>query len=130
MPDYVVARVGEALNDAGKPIRGSKVLAVGVAYKGGVDDRRESPALAVMARLQDRGANVGFSDPFVEAVRLGDRTIASLPLDAATLRKQDCVLILTAHPGMDVRGLVAESPLVFDTRGVTTGVDDPRVRRL
>jgi UDP-N-acetyl-D-glucosamine dehydrogenase len=130
MPDYVVARVGEALNDAGKPIRGSKVLAVGVAYKGGVDDRRESPALTVMARLQDRGANVGFSDPFVEAVRLGDRTIASLPLDAPTLRNQDCVLILTAHPGMDVRGLVAESPLVFDTRGVTTGVDDPRVRRL
>ncbi len=73
MPDYVVTRVADALNDAGLAIRGSKVLAVGVAFKPGVDDLRESPALEVVERLQDKGAEVAFHDALIPAVRLGER---------------------------------------------------------
>jgi UDP-N-acetyl-D-glucosamine dehydrogenase len=130
MPDYVVARVGEALNDAGKPIRGARILAVGVAYKPGVDDRRQSPALAVMERLEDKGARIGYHDPFVDEIRLGERTLRSRPLEEETLADQDCVLILTAHPGIDILRLARTAPLVFDTRGVTAGFDEPNVTRL
>jgi UDP-N-acetyl-D-glucosamine dehydrogenase len=130
MPDYVVSRVGEALNDAGKPIRGARILAVGVAYKPGVDDRRQSPSLAVMERLEDKGARIGYHDPFVDEVRLGERTLHSRPLEDDTLADQDCVLILTAHPGIDIRRLARTAPLVFDTRGVTAGFDEPNVTRL
>ncbi|TMK84846.1 MAG: nucleotide sugar dehydrogenase, partial [Actinobacteria bacterium] len=73
MPTYVVARVGEALNDAGKAVRGSKVLAVGVTYKPGVDDLRESPSLAVMERLAAKGADLSYHDPFVPELHLPDR---------------------------------------------------------
>ena len=130
MPDYVVSRVGEALNDAGKPIRGARILAVGVAYKPGVDDRRQSPSLAVMERLEDKGARIGYHDPFVDEIRLGERTLHSRPLEDDTVADQDCVLILTAHPGIDVRRLARTAPLVFDTRGVTAGFDEPNVTRL
>jgi UDP-N-acetyl-D-glucosamine dehydrogenase len=130
MPDYVVARVGEALNDAGKPIRGARILAVGVAYKPGVDDRRQSPSLAVMERLEDKGARIGYHDPFVDEIRLGERTLHSRSLEDDTLADQDCVLILTAHPGIDIRHLARTAPLVFDTRGVTAGFDEPNVTRL
>ena len=130
MPDYVVSRVGEALNDAGKPIRGARILAVGVAYKPGVDDRRQSPSLAVMERLEDKGARIGYHDPFVDEIRLGERTLHSRPLEDDTLADQDCVLILTAHPGIDIRRVARTAPLVFDTRGVTAGFDEPNVTRL
>jgi len=130
MPDYVVSRVGEALNDAGKPIRGARILAVGVAYKPGVDDRRQSPSLAVMERLEDKGARIGYHDPFVDEIRLGERTLHSRPLEDDTVADQDCVLILTAHPGIDIRRLARTAPLVFDTRGVTAGFDEPNVTRL
>jgi UDP-N-acetyl-D-glucosamine dehydrogenase len=130
MPDYVISRLGEALNDAGKPIRGSRILAVGVAYKGGVDDRRGSPALAVIRRLQAKGAQIAYHDPFVGQLQVGEQSLSSLPLDDTTVRDQDCVLILTAHPGIDVRALVAAARLVFDTRGLTSGLDAPNVTRL
>src|SRR5207244_9826940 len=73
MPDYVVARLGEALNDAGKPINGSKILGIGVAFKPGVDDLRESPSLAVLDRLARKGASVSYHDSFAPSVPLGDQ---------------------------------------------------------
>lgn len=130
MPDYIVARVSEALNDVGKPIRGSRILALGVSYKPGVDDQRESPALAVMSRLVRKGAALSYHDPFVRAVEVDGGELASQPLTEAVLAAQDCVVILTAHPGIDYRYLVRTSPLVFDSRGVTIGMDAPNVVRL
>lgn len=130
MPDYVVSRVGEALNDAGKPVRGSRILAVGVAYKPGVDDRRESPSLAVMRRLHDKGAEVGFHDPFIPEVTLGDARLRTTPLDDDVVASQDCVILLTPHPGIDYRKLVASAALLFDARGVTRGINEPNVVRL
>jgi UDP-N-acetyl-D-glucosamine dehydrogenase len=130
MPDYVVARLGEALNDAGKPIRGSRILAVGVTYKPGVDDRRESPSLTVLERLYRRGAVVTYHDPFVPRLGVNSHQLSSLPLTEENVAMQDAVVILTPHPRIDYRMLVRNAPLVFDTRGVTVGMDAPNVIRL
>ncbi len=130
MPDYVVARVGEALNDAGKPIKGSRILGVGVAFKPGVDDLRESPSLGVLDRLAVKGAQVTYHDPFVPACVVGGVPQTSVPLDPGTVGTQDLVVILTPHPGLDVPALVNDAAMVFDTRGVTRGIDAPHVVRL
>lgn len=130
MPDYVVARVSEALNDAGKPINGSKVLGIGVAFKPGVDDLRESPSLAVLDRLARKGAEVSYHDGFVGSVSIADRELTSTRLTDEVLSSQDCVVILTPHPGIDVLQIVRASRLVFDARGVTAGIDAANVVRL
>jgi nucleotide sugar dehydrogenase len=130
MPDYVVRRLAEALNDAGKPIRGSRILGVGVAFKAGVDDLRGSPALEVLERLDSRGAEISFNDPLVGKVRIGHRDIRSVELLPEVLEDQDAVVILTTHPGLDVHALARSARLVFDTRGATSGFDAPNVVRL
>jgi nucleotide sugar dehydrogenase len=130
MPDYVVGRISEALNDAGKPIRGSKILGIGVAFKPGVDDLRESPSLTVLERLASKGADVSYHDRFVDRVRIGDADLRSVDLDPATLGAADVVVVLTPHPGLDVHALVRHARLVFDARGVTSGFDAPNVVRL
>jgi UDP-N-acetyl-D-glucosamine dehydrogenase len=130
MPDYVVARVAETLNEAGRAINGSKVLGVGVAFKPGVDDLRGSPSLDVLQRLHARGADVAYHDPHVASVELGDRTLTSTALDAVEVRQFDLVVILTPHPGIDVHGLVNASRMLFDARGATQGIDAAHVERL
>ncbi len=130
MPEYVVTRVGEALNDAGKPIKGSKVLGVGVAFKPGVDDLRESPSLMVLDRLSGRGAEVTYHDTFVPRCEIGGEQRSSVPLDAATIGNQDIVVLLTPHSDLDVHALVNSAAMVFDTRGVTVGIDAHHVVRL
>jgi UDP-N-acetyl-D-glucosamine dehydrogenase len=130
MPGYVVGRIGEALNDHGKPIKGSRVLGIGVAFKSGVDDLRGSPSLTVLEQLAKKGADVSYHDPFVDAVTIGGRESASMPLDPRTLAAQDIVVILTLHPGIDVQGLVNNAKLVFDARGATSGIDAPNIVRL
>jgi UDP-N-acetyl-D-glucosamine dehydrogenase len=130
MPEYVVARVGEALGEAGKPLRGSRVLCLGVTYKPGVDDLRESPSLQVAELLSAAGADVAYHDPMVPRVDLDGRERRSEWLTEELLERQDCVVILTAHPGMDVRMVVRHAPLVFDTRGITAGMDAQNVVRL
>jgi UDP-N-acetyl-D-glucosamine dehydrogenase len=130
MPDYVVKRIAEALNDAGKPIKGSRVLGVGVAFKAAVDDLRGSPSLAVLDRLARQGAKVSYHDPYVPEVEIAGATAASVPLDPEVVEAQDIVLILTAHPTVDHHALVNRARLVFDARGVTSGLDAPNVVRL
>jgi UDP-N-acetyl-D-glucosamine dehydrogenase len=130
MPDYVVSRVTAALNDAGKPVKGSRILGIGVAFKAGVDDLRESPSLGVLERLSKLGAIVSYHDPFVPEVVIGDGPIRSSPLDESTVAEQDCVVVLTAHDGVDFPAVIRVAPLVFDTRGITSGLDAPNVVRL
>jgi UDP-N-acetyl-D-glucosamine dehydrogenase len=130
MPGYVVARLGEALNDLHKPIRGTKILAIGVTYKAGVNDQRESPALAVIERLADKGAEVSYHDPFAPELELDGRMLASKDLTPETVAAHDCVVVLTAHADVDYRMLAKEALLLFDTRGVTTGMDLPNIVRL
>ena len=130
MPGYVVTRVAEALNDAGKPIKGSRVLGVGVAFKPGVDDLRGSPALLVLEQLAAKGAEIAYHDPFVPHTAIAGTAHDSVPLDAGTVGTFDVVVILTPHAGIDVQALVNDARLVFDTRGVTGGIDAPHVVRL
>jgi UDP-N-acetyl-D-glucosamine dehydrogenase len=119
MPGYVAARIGQALNDHGKPIWGSRVMAIGVPYKAGVNDVRESPAIDVLEHLICRGAVASYHDDYVPEVPVAGRVLRSEPLDADVLAAQDCVAILTAHPQIDYEFVVRHAHLVFDARGVT-----------
>ena len=130
MPDYVVSRVSDALNDAGKPIKGSRVLGVGVAFKPGIDDLRESPSLQVLDRLAGRGAEVAYHDSLVPRCELGGEELASVPLDHDTVAAQDVVVLLTPHADVDVHAIVNAASMVFDARGVTVGIDAPNIVRL
>jgi UDP-N-acetyl-D-glucosamine dehydrogenase len=121
MPGFVAQRVAQALNERGRPVRGSRVLAIGVTYKADVSDVRESPAIAVLERLRAEGARVAFHDPLVDSLALAGRRMRSRRLTPALLRAQDCVVVLTAHSGVDFAEVVRHAPLVFDTRGVTRG---------
>jgi UDP-N-acetyl-D-glucosamine dehydrogenase len=131
MPHYVVERVAAAMNDAGKPLRGSRVLVLGAAYKPDVDDCRESPAVELMELLQDRGAEVAYSDPHVPALpplRGHAIRLTSVPVDAAVLGAQDCVVIATEHRALDWRTVFDHARLVVDTRGVSRRYPAPRGR--
>jgi len=123
MPYFCVERIARALNDHAKPVRGSRVAIIGVAYKAGSGDMRESPAVKIMRLLLEQGAELVYHDDYVpELSDLGLRS--EWPEDA------DCVAIVTAHPGLDVERLVRESPLVVDFRGVTRGIEAPNLVRL
>jgi UDP-N-acetyl-D-glucosamine dehydrogenase len=121
MPGFVAQRIGDALNERGKPLRGSRILGIGVTYKPDVNDTRESPALAVLERLAASGAKVSYHDPYVPSVTIGGRTLRSLSLGPKLLSMQDCVAVLTAHSVVDFADIVGHASLVFDTRGVTRG---------
>jgi UDP-N-acetyl-D-glucosamine dehydrogenase len=131
MPAFVAGRIGQALNEARKPIKGSRVMALGLTYKEDVNDMRESPAMAVMERLARAGAICSYHDPYVPTVRLFGEVLHSESLDADILRVQDCVVILAAHEVVDYGAVLDSAPLVFDARGVTRKLPDaPNVVRL
>jgi UDP-N-acetyl-D-glucosamine dehydrogenase len=129
MPAYAASRVARALNEAGKPVKGSRVLVLGVAYKPGVSDYRESPALDVMHLLAEDGAKVEYCDAFVPRAEAGGRTWRRRTLTDAALKAADLVVILTAHPGVDYARVCRLSRRVFDARNATAGLKG-RVERL
>ncbi len=120
MPHHVVDKITDALNSRSKPVRGSRVLMAGVAYKRDINDMRESPALDVMAVLEQKGALVSYTDPYVPSIEArewpGNRDLVSASFDAETLSAADCVVILTDHRTFDYELLVAKAPLVVDAR--------------
>jgi UDP-N-acetyl-D-glucosamine dehydrogenase len=126
-PAFCVERVERALNRAGKPVRGSRILVLGASYKGGIGDVRESPALKVIARLRDLGGEVSYHDPYV--AELPELGLASVELEAG-LAAADLAAIVTAHPDLDYAEIVAAAPLVLDFRGVTRGIEAGNVERL
>jgi UDP-N-acetyl-D-glucosamine dehydrogenase len=131
MPGYVVDRVAEALNDDGKPVKGSRVCVLGVAYKKDVDDPRESPAFEVLERLRGRGATVSYSDPHVPSLppmRHHALRMDSRPLTPEFLAAQDCVLIVTDHTAFDYQSVIDHSSLVVDTRNAVAGCRPGRGR--
>jgi UDP-N-acetyl-D-glucosamine dehydrogenase len=130
MPGYAVGRIAEALNRARKPLRGSRILILGAAYKPGLEDHRESPALDVMDLLLRSGAKVSYHDPFVRRLEVRDRRLRCVPLTDRTLKAADCTAILTAHPQVDYRRVVRLSRLVFDARNAAKGIRSPKVVRL
>ena len=126
-PAFCAERIERALNAAGKPVNGSKILILGVSYKAGVGDTRESPALKIVRFLRELDGDVTYHDPHVP--ELPELALESVDL-AEALRDTDLAAIVTAHPEVDYEALVAETPLVVDFRGVTRGIEAKNVIRL
>ena len=127
MPQYCVARIELALNGAGKPINGSRITILGVSYKGGIGDVRESPAIRIMQELARRGGVLSYHDPFVPelpSLRLSGADLSDAVADA------DAIVLVTAHPGVDHVAIAREAPLFVDLRGVTRGVAAEHLVRL
>ena len=117
MPSYVVTRLADLLNEHGLALSRSSVLCLGAAYKPGVPDCRESPALEVMRQLRRKGATVAYSDPFVPFLTLEDEQLTSQPIDGDALTAYDAVVLLTAHDTFDLPLISTVLPLLLDTRG-------------
>ena len=139
MPRYVVDKVVEGLNDAGKPVRGSRICLLGVAYKRDVDDPRESPAFELLELLAERGAVLSYSDPHVPVLPAMRRRPAlsrasidweSRELTADYLSAQDLVIIVTDHSAFDYDQIVRHSRLIVDTRNATARVAEGREKIL
>ncbi len=128
MPHYVVERVQDALNDHKKPLNGSSVHVVGVAYKRDIDDVRESPALDVIHLLCQRGARVSYTDPYVSSLKFDGYSLESVPLEQAAAA--DCAVIITDHKSFDYDRLVAGAPLILDSRNALKGRSAANIIRL
>jgi UDP-N-acetyl-D-glucosamine dehydrogenase len=126
-PHFCVEKVVRALNDVGKPAKGARVLLLGMAYKAGVSDLRESPGVKIARLLRDLGADVSFHDPHAREV--AELELASVPL-AEGLASCDVACVVTAHEEIDYGEVVATAPLVVDFRGVTRGIEAANLVRL
>jgi UDP-N-acetyl-D-glucosamine dehydrogenase len=129
MPEFVVEKIQNALNDFAKSVRGSNVHVLGIAYKRDIDDVRESPALDIMLLLERLGARVTYSDPYVRRIQLNGGYLDAqemLPSVAAA----DCVVIVTDHSAVDYTSVVERSKLIVDTRNALKGFKSPKIVRL
>ena len=123
MPEYVVNRLMNILNERKKCLNGSKILILGVAYKGDIDDIRESPALKVIDCLEKRQADVIYHDPYVKEFERNGKTYRSVDLTEELLKNVDAVVITTAHKkGVDYEFVLEHSPFVFDTKNITKNI--------
>ena len=136
MPNYVIDLVSDALNDLTKPLRGSRVLVLGVTYKRDIEDVRESPALDIISLLLSKGANADYHDPYVpdlEIAELRDQpiTVHTVELTEETLQSYDVVVIVTDHTSYDYNLIVDNAKMVVDTRNATRKLGDrANIRRL
>ena len=130
MPGWVAARIGEALNEHAKPLKGAKVLVLGVSYKPDVGDVRESPSLRVMSALARRGAKLTFHDPFVDAVTLDGKLLARTELTARAVAGADLVALLVPHSSYDLEWLAGTAGLLFDARNAYGPGNPPNLVRL
>lgn len=128
MPMYVVQKVSDALNDVGLPIKDSRLLLLGVAYKPDIHDTRESPSLEVMRQLISRGGQVSYCDPWVDELELDDASHRSVELLPQRFAESDCVVMLTAHTDFADPALWENASLVVDTRNAVP--DGPHVVRI
>jgi UDP-N-acetyl-D-glucosamine dehydrogenase len=125
MPDYVVQRTTQALNDRGKTVKGTKILVLGLAYKPDIDDVRESPSFELIEKLAHLGASVEFNDPHVPAthkMRKHDLHLRSVPVTPQSLRSYDCIVISTHHSAYDWQMIADHANLIIDTRGAMRNV--------
>jgi len=130
MPYHVVSKVVDCLNDQSKPVRGSRILILGLAYKEGIDDVRESPAIDVLKLLLERGAEAAYSDPFVSRLSEAGLHMESTELTPDELGRTDCVVITTAHPSVDYRMVVDAGVPIVDTRNALKGMNGDNIRKL
>jgi UDP-N-acetyl-D-glucosamine dehydrogenase len=130
MPEHVVRRVVEALNGHGRAVKGSRILVLGVAYKADIDDTRESPSLDIIELLEEMGAKVDYTDPFVPRLDYAGRIRRSVKLTKASVSRYDCAVVATAHAGFDYDLLLAHVRAVVDTRNALKGRKSPKIVRL
>ena len=130
MPDYVVERIGDALNGARKAINGSRIHLFGIAYKKDVGDMRESPALDILELLTRKGAAVSYSDPYVPSFKHGGHALEAVTDAEALRRAPDCIVICTDHSSFDWKAVVASGVPVVDTRNALKGYTTPNIVRL
>lgn len=130
MPEHVVERVSVMLNENSKPLKSSKILVLGVAYKANVSDWRESPAIDIIKILKERKAKVDYHDPYVPLIDHEDLKIKSVNVKPASFKKYDCVIIVTNHACFNIPAIVRSSRLVFDARNATKGINDKKITRL
>lgn len=128
MPAYVVQKISDALNEAGKPVRGAKILVLGVSYKRDIDDIRESPALDIIRLLRERGGLVLYHDPYIPVFSSDGEELQSSELTSSLLKSQDCAVIVTDHSDLDYAMVVRNCPLVVDTRNATRDVPSSTAR--
>ena len=121
-PLFCVNRIERVLNDNAKPVNGTKILILGVSYKGGVGDTRESPSIKIIRLLRELGAEVSYHDPHVPELK--EAGLSNSPDIGSALAEAELSVIVTAHPEFDWEEIIARSPLVFDLRGVTRGFED------
>lgn len=126
MPHYVVNKVSEALNEMGKPLKGARILVLGVTYKKDVKDLRESPALDIMDSLLDKGAFISYYDPFIPFLKIYNFDLKGVPFKADVFKGSDCVLVLVDHTDVDYKFVAKHSKLVFDTRNVLKDIPQRR----
>ena len=129
MPRFVVDKVQAALNDRAKPVKGSRIHIVGVAYKRDVSDVRESPALDIIKLLGERGGEVSYTDPLVPRIEIESRVLESQALDVMA-KAADCVLVVADHSSIDYERLLADADLLVDTRNRYKGVTSDKIVRL
>jgi UDP-N-acetyl-D-glucosamine dehydrogenase len=132
MPRFVVTKVQDGLNQQCKPVKGSKILVLGVAYKPDIDDVRESPALDVIGLLEQKGAHVSYHDPFIPSIDHEGLNMQSVVDLMTAVRQADCVVIVTNHSAYDYAAILEASKLVIDTRNAlgNKGKNNPKVVRL
>jgi len=127
MPEYVVQKITMALNSRKKSINGANVMVLGVSYKKDISDLRESPSLDVIRLLQEQGAKVKYSDPFVPVIKMDDGPdLKTSPLNEKSLQSADCVVIVTDHSTFNYQWIIDNSPVVVDTRNATKNVINGR----
>lgn len=129
MPHFVVAKIQGALNNERKSVKGSRIHIMGVAYKRDIDDVRESPALDVIHLLQELGADVTYSDPWIPKID-HEPVVMSATDEAKGVKEADCVVIITDHKKFDYPALVKNSKVVVDTRNALKGIQSPNIVRL
>jgi UDP-N-acetyl-D-glucosamine dehydrogenase len=129
MPHFVVDKIQNALNACAKPLLGSHVHIMGVAYKRDIDDLRESPALDVIHLLKRSGARVTYSDPHVATLAVDGLNLCAEPVEKAAA-EADCVVIVTDHTAFDYPAVVASARLIVDTRNALRGISSPNIVRL
>ncbi len=122
MPAYVVQKVVDALNDAGKPVKNANLLILGVSYKRDIDDVRESPAFDIIKLLREKGGKISYHDPYVSTFQHDGEVMQSVELTEKMLAQQDCVVIVTDHTCIDYRWVANHCKLIMDSRNATKGI--------
>jgi UDP-N-acetyl-D-glucosamine dehydrogenase len=127
MPAYVAGRIGDALNEHGRSVKGASLLILGVAYKPDLGDVREAPALQVITHLAKRGARITFHDPYVDAVSANGIALTRVELTERACMKADCIALLTPHAAYDLEWLADHASLIFDARNAYGAQKRPNV---